>query len=149
VCATVGFRRSRITLLGLRTLGWDTESKAVFRATLDFLRTHKVPAAFFNILTPDRGTAYFERMQRAGRVFAEDEIGRWPQSRCHVRPTYCTPEELEDSIRRLYREFYNFPSMLSRLPLPLSQASLASWILNLSQRGMARAASEHRSFDAF
>ncbi len=129
--------------------GWDTESKAVFRATLDFLHAHKVPAAFFNVLTPDKGTAFFDRMQREGRIFAADEIGRWPHDRCHIHPTYCTPQELEDSIQEMYREFYNLPSMLSRLPLPLSQASIASWMLNLSQRTMARAAAEHRNFGTF
>jgi radical SAM superfamily enzyme YgiQ (UPF0313 family) len=129
--------------------GWDTESKAVFRATSDFLREHKVPTAFFNVLTPDKGTAYFERMQRAGRIFALDDIGRWPHDRCHIQPAYCTPEELEANIQQLYREFYSLPSMLARLPLPVRQASIASWLLNLSQRRMARAASQHRNFGTF
>ncbi len=129
--------------------GWDTESKTVFRATSEFLHEHKVPAAFFNVLTPDKGTAYFERMQREGRIFAVEDIGRWPHDRCHIQPTYCTPEELEANIQQLYREFYSLPSMVARLPLPLSQASIASWMLNFSQRRMARAASEHRNFGTF
>jgi hypothetical protein len=69
--------------------GWDTESKAVFRATLDFLREHKVPAAFFNVLTPEKGTAYFERMRQEDRIFDIPEIGRWPQ-----RPLPHPPELL-------------------------------------------------------
>jgi radical SAM superfamily enzyme YgiQ (UPF0313 family) len=129
--------------------GWDTESKAVFRATLGFLREQRVPAAFFNVLTPEKGTAYFTRMQDEGRIFNADEIGRWPGEHCHIRPSYCTPQELEDSVQQLYREFYSLPSMLSRLPLPLTQASIASWVLNFSQRHMVQAALENRNFDTF
>jgi radical SAM superfamily enzyme YgiQ (UPF0313 family) len=129
--------------------GWDTESKAVFRSTLAFLREHKVPAAFFNVLTPEKGTAYFDRMQREDRIFDAREIGRWPRDRCHIRPSYCTPQELEENVQILYREFYSLPSMLARLPPPLSQASIASWVLNFSQRRMARAAAENRNFGTF
>lgn len=129
--------------------GWDTESKAVFRSTLAFLRDHKVPAAFFNVLTPEKGTTYFDRMQREDRIFDAHEIGRWPHDRCHIRPSYCTAQELEEHVQHLYREFYSLPSMLARLPPPLSQASIASWVLNFSQRRMARAASENRNFGTF
>jgi len=129
--------------------GWDTESKAVFPSTLGFLRDHKVPAAFFNVLTPEKGTAYFERMRRQDRIFDAHEIGRWPHDRCHIRPSYCTAQELEENVQHLYREFYSLPSMLARLPPPLSRASIASWVLNFSQRCMARAAAENRSFGTF
>ena len=88
-------------------------------------------------------------MQREGRIFDVDEVGRWPGEHCHIQPSYCTPRELEENVQGLYREFYSLPSMLSRLPLPLSQARIASWIVNLSQRRMARVALERRYFDAF
>ena len=44
--------------------GWDGENESAFRATLDFLQLHKVPAAYFNILTPVKGTPLYERLQR-------------------------------------------------------------------------------------
>jgi len=54
---------------------------------------------------------------------------------------------LGEAIRKLYRDFYSLPSMVSRLPLPLSQASIASWVINFSQRRMARAEAVQNNFE--
>ena len=130
-------------------LGWDTDTPDVFRATREFLREQKVPVAYFNVLTPDKGTAYYERMLQANRILNPNEIGRWPGQACHILPTFCTPRELELEVQKMYREFYSLPSMLSRLPLGLTQANIASWVLNLSQRRMARSMSENMNFGSY
>jgi len=106
----------------------------VFNTTRNFLKQEKVPVAYFNLLTPEKGTALYDRMRKSNRVLNEAEIGRWPDPVCHIRPSYCEPQELEQEVQRLYRDFYSLPSMVSRLPLPLSTAGIASWILNFSQR---------------
>lgn len=130
-------------------MGWDTETRAVFSATRNFLREEKVPVAYFNLVTPEKGTAYYERMQRANRILHAEEIGRWPGEACHIQPTFCTPEELEAEVHKMYRDFYSFRSMLLRLPLPVSQASIASWILNLSQHQVARSMSDKMNFGEY
>jgi hypothetical protein len=56
---------------------------------------------------------------------------------------------MENDIRRLYRDFYSLPSMVSRLPLPLTQASIASWVINFSQRRMARTDQPTNNFDNY
>lgn len=117
--------------------GWDGETREVFRATLDFLRDQKVPAAYFNVLTPHKGTPFYDRMAREGRIINQDEIGRWPGNFCHITPTYCTPQELEKHAPDMHREFYSLSSMLSRLRLPLSSSHIASWFINLSRRRLA------------
>jgi radical SAM superfamily enzyme YgiQ (UPF0313 family) len=117
--------------------GWDGETHEVFRATLDFLRDQKVPAAYFNVLTPHKGTPFYDRMAREGRIINQDEIGRWPGNFCHITPTYCTPQELEKHVADMHREFYSLSSMISRLRLPLSSSHIASWVINLSQRRLA------------
>jgi radical SAM superfamily enzyme YgiQ (UPF0313 family) len=66
--------------------GWDGERMDVFRATLNFLRRHKVPAAYFNILTPDKGTPLYERLKSEGRILNIAEIGRWPGQTCYIKP---------------------------------------------------------------
>jgi radical SAM superfamily enzyme YgiQ (UPF0313 family) len=43
--------------------GWDTETREVFAHTLRFLEDEKVPVAYFNLLTPDKGTSFFDRMR--------------------------------------------------------------------------------------
>jgi radical SAM superfamily enzyme YgiQ (UPF0313 family) len=130
--------------------GWDNETSAVFRSTLDFLNQEKVPVAYFNILTPDKGTMFFERMRTENRILRLDEIGRWPGQTCHIKPKYCSPEEIVKNVQDMYREFYSWKSMIKRLPLPLTQANIASWVVNFSQRKMAQLShADNNNFDAF
>jgi radical SAM superfamily enzyme YgiQ (UPF0313 family) len=129
--------------------GWDGEVQSVLEATLKFLDKHKVPVAYFNILTPEKGTPFYERMLSQGRILNEKEISRWPGQVCHIRPPYGTPASFENQVRRLYREFYSLPSIVSRLPMRLTQANIASWVINLSQRRMARADRRRNNFDGY
>ena len=128
--------------------GWDTESPDVFSNTLKFLMTHRVPVAYFNILTPHKGTALYERMKSENRIIDIDNIGRWPGIKCYIKPAYCSPQELEDKVLDMYRRFYSCTSMLRRLPLPYTKAHLASWVINISQRRIAFSKTAE-NFDAF
>ena len=114
--------------------GWDTETREVFPNTLRFLEEEKVPVAYFNLLTPEKGTSFYERMRQQNRIIDEHEIGRWPGQPCHIRPLYCTPRELQEDVQGIHRKFYSLPSMVRRLPLPVKTPAIASWMLNLSQR---------------
>jgi radical SAM superfamily enzyme YgiQ (UPF0313 family) len=127
--------------------GWDGETEGAFRATREFLHQHKVPVAYFNILTPVKGTPLHDRLQSESRIINSREIDRWSGQLCYIKPPYGTPEELERNVRNIYREFYSLPSILSRMPLPLTKSSIASWVINFSQRRMARTA--NNNFDGF
>jgi radical SAM superfamily enzyme YgiQ (UPF0313 family) len=130
--------------------GWDNETAAVFRSTLDFLTREKVPVAYFNILTPDKGTMFYEKMRTEDRILRLEEIGRWPGQTCHIKPKYCSAEEIVKNVQGMYREFYSWKSMIKRLPLPLTQANMASWVVNFSQRRMAQISdADNNNFDAF
>ncbi len=129
--------------------GWDTERPGIFASTLSFLKQQKVPAAYFNILTPHKGTPLYDQMNADRRIIDVENIGRWPGIHCHIQPRYCSPQELEVKVKRLYYEFYGYSSMVNRLPLPLTQSGLASWIINLSQRKVSRASREMENFDNF
>jgi radical SAM superfamily enzyme YgiQ (UPF0313 family) len=129
--------------------GWDNEDMSVFPATLEFLERHKVPAAYFNVLTPTPGTVLFDRLKAEGRVLHEDEIERWPGQLCHVQPAWCTPEELEENVQRIYRQFYSLRSMARRLPLPTTRANIANWVVNMSERRMAHSIHGNNDFDLF
>jgi len=129
--------------------GWDGESPDVFGATLAFLHEHKVPVAYFNMLTPEEGTPLFERLKAQNRVPDLHDLGRWPGHNCYIIPQHCSPQELERKVDQMYSEFYTVRSMLSRLPLPVSIANIASWSLNLSQRQMVRCGRRLNNFDSF
>jgi len=126
--------------------GWDGESLDVFDATLAFLEQQRVPVAHFNLLVPGKGTPLYDRMKAEGRLLNADEIDRWPGNLCYIRPMHCTPEEMERRVDGMYRRFYSLGSMVRRLPLPVTQANIASWVINLTQRYMGI---RNNSFDAF
>ena len=126
--------------------GWDGEERSIFRRTLKFLCEQRVPAAYFNILTPEKGTPFYDEMLRAGRILDPDEVGRWPGKRCYIVPAYCNATELEHFVRALHREFYSLRSIFRRMPLPVTKANIASWFLNLSQHRLACARDLKNSF---
>jgi hypothetical protein len=108
-----------------------------------------VPVAYFNLLSPERGTTFYDRMRQQDRIIDEPDIGRWPGQPCHLRPLHCTPKELEEQVQGIYRKFYSLPSVVRRLPLPLNTSSIASWVLNFSQRRVAANAAEENNFTAY
>jgi radical SAM superfamily enzyme YgiQ (UPF0313 family) len=126
--------------------GWDTETREVFPNTFRFLEEEKVPVAYFNLLTPEKGTSFYDRMQEQDRIIEESEIGRWPGQPCHIKPLFCTPEELERDVKGIHRRFYSFHSMFRRLPMPVNTSAIASWMLNLSQRHVAAHVNEGQHF---
>jgi radical SAM superfamily enzyme YgiQ (UPF0313 family) len=143
-----GLRRRGISYSLNFIFGWDTETELVFPATFKFLMDNKVPAAYFNILTPDKGTRLYDRMKEERRMYDIDNMGRWPGDKCYIKPKNFTPETLERGVRDLYIKFYNYPSMLKRLPLPITKRNIASWVINFSQRKVA-AAEGMETFDEF
>ena len=118
--------------------GYDEEKPEVFQSTLTFLQRHKVPVAYFYTLSPHKGTPLYERMKQENRLIDEQHMDRWPGNVCQIKPLYCSARELEDKVRSMYREFYSFPSMLRRLPPPVTKSHIASWVLNFSQKRMCR-----------
>jgi radical SAM superfamily enzyme YgiQ (UPF0313 family) len=129
--------------------GWDGENESVFDSTLKFLHKHKVPTAYFNILTPVKGTPLYERLCAQDRILNTQEIDRWPGQICYIQPPYGSPAGMEERVRQMYRSFYSFTSMFSRLPFEISQANIASWLINFSQRRMARAQKPNNNFDGY
>lgn len=142
-----GLRRRGISYSLNFVFGFDGEKPTVFENTLKFLNRQKVPVAYFYILGPHKGTPLYDRMQSEGRLIDPMEMVRGPGIHCTITPPYCTPEEMEARVRKMYRDFYNLPSMLRRLQLPVTKANIASWVLNVSQRRMAQATNESKHFD--
>jgi radical SAM superfamily enzyme YgiQ (UPF0313 family) len=129
--------------------GLDTEKKDTFRSTLAFLEQNKVPVAYFNILTPHKGTPLYERMEAENRIIDIEHIGRWPGIFCYIQPKNYSPEELEEKVKEMYLHFYSFRSMLARLSLPFTKANIASWAVNWSQRKIAFAGGGAENFDDY
>lgn len=146
-----GLRKRGISYSLNFIFGWDNETPAVFRSTLDFLEQEKVPVAYFNILCPEIGTMFYEKMKSEDRILRIEDIGRFPGEFCHLKPKNFTAETLEKSVQDLYTKFYDWKSILHRLPIPVTQANIASWIINLSQRSLAQRSlgNHNNNFDAY
>ncbi len=131
--------------------GWDNETPEVYRTTMDFLEKEKVPAAYFNILCPEKGTMFYERMKKEDRILRIEDIGRFPGEFCHIKPKYISAEDMEKKVQELYLKLYSWKSMLRRLPMPVTQSNIASWVVNISQRRLAQRSlgNNNNNFDAF
>ena len=129
--------------------GWDTEREDVFDSTMTFLKENKVPVAYFNILTPHKGTPLFDRMKKENRIVDIHHIGRWPGIFCYIKLRYCTGLELEQEVKKMYDQFYSIYSIFARLSLPITKANLASWFENLSQRKLSRGGPAMENFDNY
>jgi len=131
--------------------GWDTETHGVFESTLDFLHKEKVPVAYFNILCPEKGTMFYEKMKQDDRILRLEDIGRFPGEFCHLKPKNFSAEEIEKNVQDMYVKFYSWKSMLKRLPAPVTQANIASWVVNISQRRLTQRShgDNNNNFDAF
>jgi len=129
--------------------GADTDDPDIFPATLKFLQEHKVPAAYFNVMVPLRGTPLYERMKADGRIIDEPNMDRWPGTSYHFHPARMSGDELVASVRKLQRDFYSLRSIARRLRLPRTQADLASWNVNLTQRKVALHSETMNEFSEF
>jgi radical SAM superfamily enzyme YgiQ (UPF0313 family) len=91
--------------------GFDTDTKAVFDDTLEFLARAGVPTATFNVLTPYPGTRTYERLKGEGRIICSD-WSRYDNRTVVFKPTNMSPLELAEGHRYVRSEFYSLPSIL-------------------------------------
>ena len=76
-------------------------------------------------------------MHQEGRILDEPNMERWAGVHCHFDPARMTGDDLIARVKQMQKEFYSWPSMLRRLRFPRTQADLASWNVNLTQRRVA------------
>ncbi|MGD0231258.1 MAG: radical SAM protein [Syntrophorhabdales bacterium] len=96
-------------------LGFDTDTKAIFDDTLDFLARTRLPTMALNVLTPYPGTRLYRRFKDQGRIISDD----WSHYDHHTvvfQPKNMTPEELAEGHRYVQSEFYSFSSILRHIP---------------------------------
>jgi radical SAM superfamily enzyme YgiQ (UPF0313 family) len=103
--------------------GFDHDTEAVFRETLDFLEAAGVQNATFNILIPFPGTRLYERLEADGRILTKDWSKYNGRADVVFQPLQMSPEALLAGFRYANRRFYSWCSTykrLSRSPVQLS-----------------------------
>jgi radical SAM superfamily enzyme YgiQ (UPF0313 family) len=99
-------------------LGFDTDTKAIFDDTLEFLARTKLPTMSLHILTPYPGTRIYQRFKDQGRIISHD----WSHYDHHTvvfQPKNMTPRELAEGHHYVQSEFYSFSSILRHIPFLL------------------------------
>ena len=117
--------------------GFDHDTPAIFRDTLDFLEETGVQNATFNILTPYPGTPLFHRLDAQGRILTRDWRKYNGRTDVVFQPSQMSADELLAGFRYANQRFYSLSSVAKRLwrspvqilwTLPLNLAYAVSWI---------------------
>jgi radical SAM superfamily enzyme YgiQ (UPF0313 family) len=99
-------------------LGFDTDTKAIFDDTLEFLARTKLPTMALHVLTPYPGTRIYQRFKDQGRITSHD----WSHYDHHTvvfQPKNMTPQELAEGYHYVQSEFYSFSSIVRHIPFLL------------------------------
>jgi radical SAM superfamily enzyme YgiQ (UPF0313 family) len=98
--------------------GLDEDTPDAFEATLRFLHEIRAPEAFFNTVTPRRGTPMRSQLEAEGRVLIPDADMYTNNFVCMFVPKRMTASQVEQGVWRCTKEFYSFKSMFKRLLAP-------------------------------
>jgi radical SAM superfamily enzyme YgiQ (UPF0313 family) len=124
-------------------LGFDTDTKAIFDDTLEFLARTKLPTLALHVLTPYPGTRIYRRFKDQGRIISYD-WDHYDHNTVVFQPKNMTPQELAEGYCYVQSEFYSFSSVLRHLPSLLTVSPinlrriLLFLLLNLTGKKVAK-----------
>jgi radical SAM superfamily enzyme YgiQ (UPF0313 family) len=96
-------------------LGFDTDTKAIFDDTLEFLMGTKLPTMDVHVLTPYPGTRIYQRFKDQGRIISYD-WSHYDHYTVVFQPKNMTPQELAKGHHYVQSEFYSFSSIVRHVP---------------------------------
>jgi radical SAM superfamily enzyme YgiQ (UPF0313 family) len=96
-------------------LGFDTDTKAIFDDTLEFLMRTKLPTMDVHVLTPYPGTRIYQRFKDQGRIISYD-WSHYDHYTVVFQPKNMTPKELANGHHYVQSEFYSFSSIIRHVP---------------------------------
>ncbi|NLO74567.1 MAG: B12-binding domain-containing radical SAM protein [candidate division WS1 bacterium] len=102
-----------ISIIGSFMFGLDGEDPDVFNRTMEFAEQADIDMALFSIVTPLPGTRFYEELQREGRVIERD-WSKYDGTWCTFAPRGVTADRLQESLQKIYRDFYSWGSILKR-----------------------------------
>lgn len=103
-----------MTIIGNFIVGFDTDTRSVFKQTFDFVQKSGILYPFFSILTPMPGTNLFDEYAAAGRLDHQD----WHlYDTRHVvfEPKNMSSDELMDGYVWLYEQCYGESGLYERM----------------------------------
>jgi radical SAM superfamily enzyme YgiQ (UPF0313 family) len=124
-----------IAIHGFFILGLDEDNEEVFKRTLHFAQKMRLESAQFTWPVPYPGTAFYESLDKAGRIVTKD----WSQYEFKVvfEPKLMSREMLQQRRHWVYGEFYSLPSIWRRVGI-VRRNLMVLWIANLFYRNFFR-----------
>lgn len=108
------FHKAGITVAGSFVFGFDSDTKDVFKQTLDFINRVHIDLPRFTINTPYPGTPFYKKMKQDNRIIEYD----WSMYDCNhviIKPKSMTIEELEQGFNWISKEAYKLSVTLKRI----------------------------------
>jgi len=94
--------------------GFDYDTPKVFDNTLNEINSWDLVSAGFHILTPYPGTRLFNRLDEGGRILTKD-WAKYDLSHAVFEPRNFPPEDLENSVQKMYAKFYSTSNVFERM----------------------------------
>lgn len=123
------FHKVGIAVAGSFVFGFDSDTKEVFKQTLDFINKAHIDMPRFTINTPFPGTLFYEKMKQENRII---ELN-WSMYDCNhvvIKSKNMTAEELQEGFNWINKESYKLGSTLKRIEF-LNLSSLLVFIANV------------------
>ena len=104
----------RISVQACFVLGLDTDTRAVFAETVDWVNEMRIDIPRYSLYTAFPGTPLFRRLDAAGRILSRN-WDDYDTMHVTVRPVQMSPAELQEGFRWTYRETFRARHVLRRM----------------------------------
>jgi len=117
-----------MTVHGGIIFGFDEDTPDIFDATLEKLFEWKIDILDTYILTPFPGTPLYDRLEKEKRILTKD-WSRYNLTDVVFKPKNMTEKELFEGARKVAKEFYSMPRIITRVARIMTISLRPSFIL--------------------
>ena len=103
-----------IGIMGTFMVGLDDDDPGVFQRIIDFCMDSKLDWALTFIMAPYPGTESFRRLEQEGRILSRD-WEKYDSLNAVYQPLLMTVDDLEQGVRRIWKEVFSLPSIYRRI----------------------------------
>lgn len=113
--------------------GFDTDTKEIFKSTLEACNELGIDGVTVSILTPLPKTPLYEQFKNEGRLITSDWAYYNGKTRVAFEPKNMTQQELFDGYMWFRKEFYSIKSIIKRLSVSKTNI-VHNFIVNLGYK---------------
>jgi len=107
-------RDQGIGIMGTFIVGLDDDDPGVFQRIIDFSNNQRLDWALTFIMAPYPGTESYQRLEKEGRIFCLD-WEKYDSLNAVYHPILMSVEELENGMRRVWKEIFSLNSIYQRI----------------------------------